>query len=88
MSRLILPTRVYAGCGGVLTFMGTAKDQAVYWSLVGHDADHYEIGALGSLNYEVTLTDSSFCATNVYNGPETAPSEGEHDHIKVRAVII
>jgi hypothetical protein len=88
MARLLLPSNMYIGAGGVITFVGTAKDQAVYWYLVGHDEDHNEISALGSINNEITLTDSSFCATNVYNSPLTEPLSGHHDHLEIKAVIV
>jgi len=88
MSRILLPSRIYVGAGGVITFQGTAKDQAVYWSLIGHDDQHDPISALGSLVAEISVTDESFCAVNRYNSLETEPPAGYHDHLLVKAVIV
>jgi hypothetical protein len=84
-SRLKLPL-IRLKAGGVITFQGTAAGQAVYWSLVGHDAGHGEVAALGSLSKAISQTDASGCAVNLYMAPETVPPD-YHDHLTVKAVI-
>lgn len=87
MARIIIPFVARVNSGGVITFQGTAKGQGVYWFLVGHDANHNVVAALGSLKYDITATDSSLCTTNLYMGPATAPPDGYHDHLTVRTVL-
>lgn len=86
MSRLKAST-IYVGAGGVITFQGTGPGQAVYWNLVGHDADHAPVAAHGNLSEEITLTGSSGCAVVRYLAPAVAPSFGYHDHLTARVVL-
>lgn len=72
--RLKVPFRAHVKGGGVLTFVGTAENQAVYWSLLALDpATGLYWGPVGSLAKMVTLTDKSRCATNAYLGPDHQP---------------
>jgi len=72
--RLKAPFRAYISGGGVLTFIGTAEDQAVYWSLQGFNTDTgLPWPPVGTLRKIVTFTDKSNRATNVYMAPAHQP---------------
>lgn len=72
--RLKVPFRAHVKGGGVLTFIGTAEDQAVYWSLLAFDpATGLSWGPVGELRKAVTFTDKSNRATNIYMAPDHAP---------------
>lgn len=84
MARLLAPFEPYPGGGGVLTFVGTAPGQAVYWDLVSYDPDTgLEDSPLGSLMYGVTITDMSSRATNAYFAPAVDPGDGRYDRVRV-----
>jgi hypothetical protein len=73
--RLKVPFRAYVKGGGVLTFVGTAENQAVYWSLLALDPNTgLYWGPMGELAKVVTLTDKSRCATNAYLAPDHDPA--------------
>ena len=85
--RLKVPFRPYIGGGGVLTFVGTAEDQAVYWSLEGFDpATGLPCAPVGELRKVITFTDKTHRATNVYMAPTTDPG-GIYDRVTVKAVL-
>lgn len=71
----------------MLTFVGTAEGQAVYWSLEGFDpATGNPCGPVGALRKSVTLTDKSYRATNIYMSPITDPT-GVYDRVTAKAVL-
>jgi hypothetical protein len=61
--------------GGVLTFIGTLVDQAVYWFLEAIDP-RPGLGPwppVGSLRWQRRKTDKSHRATNIYLAPDHPP---------------
>jgi hypothetical protein len=85
--RLKVPFLSYLGGGGVLTFIGTAEGQAVYWSLDGFNPNTgLSCPAVGTLWQDVTLTGKSRLATNVYVAPTSDPG-GIYDQVTVKAVL-
>lgn len=85
--RLKMRFRSYPGSGGVLTFVGTGEDQAVFWSLEGFDPDTgLPCASVGTLNKIVTFTDKSNRATNVYMAPTSDPG-GIYDRVTAKAVL-
>jgi len=85
--RLKVPFLSYIGGGGVLTFVGTAEDQAVYWSLEGFDPDTgLSCAPVGTLRKIVTFTDKTSRATNIYMAPTSDPG-GIYDRVTVKAVL-
>lgn len=85
--RLKVPFLSRIGSGRVLTFIGTAVGQAVYWSLNGFDpGTGLSCPAVGTLSKNVTFTDKSKRATNVYMTP-TSYTGGIYDQVMAKAVL-
>lgn len=85
--RLKVPFLSYVGSGGVLTFIGTGEDQAVFWSLEGFDpSTELPCASVGTLRKLVTFTDKSNRATNVYMAP-TTDTGGIYDRVTAKAVL-
>jgi hypothetical protein len=61
--------------GGVLTYIGTVVEQAVYWFLEAIDPRPGEgpWPAVGTLRWPHKKTDASKRATNIYLGPPHTP---------------
>ncbi len=74
-SRLKAPFVARTKGGGVLTFIGTAVGQAVYWFLQAIDP-RPGMGpwpAVGTLRWQRRKTDASKRSTNIYLGPPHTP---------------
>jgi len=56
---VIVPSQPRIKGGAVLTAVGDAPDQALYWELVGLDRKPKRRARLGSLKWRVTQTDAS-----------------------------
>jgi hypothetical protein len=71
--------------GGVLTFQGTASDQAVYWYMEAQDPREGEgpWPPVGTLGWEMCKTRKDRCATNMYFGPLHLPRIRVGMHYKV-----
>jgi hypothetical protein len=73
-SRLKIPFLTRVNGGGVITFIGTKADQAVYWELWGYCFDTDVVcGACGFLKYERTRTDGTGLSANGYIAPKRWP---------------
>jgi len=73
--RLKAPFRTRVRGGGVLTFIGTAVGQAVYWFLEAIDP-RPGLGPwppVGSLRWQRRKTDKSYRATNIYLASDHPP---------------
>lgn len=74
MANLLARFVTYLKGGGVLTFVGTRVNQAVYWEALAYDpfTDMYWPPA-GALQTAYTKTDKSYLSTNVYTAPTSVP---------------
>ena len=78
-----LPARIKGGV--VLTAVGDAPDQALYWELVGLDPEtQAEVPGLGSLKWSVTRTDGGSRTVNLYQSPTDTALAGRVERIRVR----
>ncbi len=83
--RLKAPFVARVRGGGVLTYIGTAVEQAVYWFLEAIDP-RPGMGpwpAVGTLRWPRKKTDASKRATNIYLGPPHTPVIRVGMHYKV-----
>jgi len=84
-NRLKAPFIARVKGGGVLTYIGTAVGQAVYWFLAAIDP-RPGMGPwppVGTLRWQRRKTDASRCSTNIYLGPEHTPKIRVGTHYKV-----
>ena len=82
---VIVPSQPRIKGGVVLTAVGDAPDQALYWELAGLDPETQGEGpALGSLQWSVTRTDASSRAVNLYQSPTDPALAGRVERIRVR----
>ena len=72
---LKIPFRLQYGGGGVITFIGTAPDQVVYFEMVAIDPveGHGPWAPCGSLRWQYRKTDKTHRATNIYIAPTHRP---------------
>jgi hypothetical protein len=76
------PPRIKSGA--VLTAVGDAPDQAIYWEVLGLDPESGEEGpALGSLKWSVTRTDASCRSVNLYQSPTDPLYAGRTERFKI-----
>lgn len=88
--RLKAPFIARVKGGGVLTFIGTAVGQAVYWFLAAIDP-RPGMGPwppVGTLRWQRKKTDASKRATNIYLGPEHTPKIRVGMHYKVGECVV
>jgi hypothetical protein len=83
--KISMPTQPCIGGGGVVTAIGEAVDQALYWELVSYDPDTGLEGLpRGSLKYQRTRTDAAKLSTNIYYAPADPGLAGKIDRVKVK----
>jgi hypothetical protein len=83
--KLSMQTQPRIGAGGVVTAIGDAVDQALYWELVSYDpATGLEGVAMGSLKYQRTRTDAAKLSANIYYAPTDNSLAGKTDRVKVK----
>lgn len=83
--KLSIPNQPCIGGGGVITAIGEAIDQALYWELVSFDPDSgLEGPPLGSLKYPRTRTDAARLTANIYYAPKDHALAGKIDRVKVK----
>lgn len=71
--------------GTSLTAIGDLVGQAVYWELVSYDpVTGLEGAALGSLLYNITITDAAMHSKNYYFSPTDTIHTGKVDRAKAR----
>ena len=84
---LLAPTSPCIKGGAVLTAVGDIPDQALYWEVVGLDPETGEEGpGLGSLQWTVTRTDTSFRSVNLYRAPSDPAYAGWVERVKFRRI--
>ena len=84
---ILTPSPPRINSGAVITAVGDAPDQALYWELLGLDPDTGEEGpALGTLKWQVTRTDASCRAVNLYQAPKNPAYAGRVERFKERRV--
>ena len=74
MSNLLVRFVTYIRGGGLITFVGTRVNQAVYWSALCYDPEtDYWWPPIGQLLRERTKTDKTMLTINGYKAPERQP---------------
>jgi hypothetical protein len=90
VDRLKAPFTARVKGGGVLTYIGTAAAQAVYWMLSAIDP-RPGLGPwppVGTLRWQRRKTDASKRATNIYLGPEHTPQIRVGMHYRVGECVV
>jgi hypothetical protein len=83
--QLIASRPACISAGIVITAVGSAVDQALYWELVSFDpATGLEGPPLGSLKYQRTRTEAAQLSTNIYYAPKDPTLAGKIDRVKVK----
>lgn len=91
---LIVPFMAFVKGGGVLTFVGTAPGQCVYWSMEGIDprtTPEQTFGPwapVGTLLWQRSVTDKTNCTTNGYIAPKHPPRIRVGMGFKVGEVVV